>query len=174
MSQANSPRTASAQPDLLKQVRKETAAVLFTVALLQFGFTGLLLLWSRLLGEAVGPAALALELGLTAGPGLVATALALWALSRPLPAASVGLGLLAVLTALNVETLRYRIGGNVIFLMVHLVLAALLVRSIRTCLRLRRASAPAAGTSPTAGRLPGNGAGGEARDGTPLAPGAKL
>jgi hypothetical protein len=167
MSQADATLAVPPQPDLPRQARKEACGALLTLALLQFGYAALLVVLPRLLGASVDPGGLAIALAWTTGLGVIAAALGVWARFRPLPAAVVGLGLFAVLTLLTVASASQHVTkGSVVQLIVQVVLAAILVKSIRTSLRLRRLPAG----RPTSA----NGMGGEAVGGAPLAPGAKL
>ena len=163
MSQADAALTVAPQPDLLKQARKEASGALFTQAILQFGFAAVLVVLPRLLGASVDSAGLALALGWTVGLGVIAAALGAWARFRPLPAAVIGLGLFGALTALTVLSApKHDVRGGFVQLIVQVVLSVILVKSIRTSLRLRRGLAAA------------KDAGGDAAGGSRLAPGAKL
>jgi hypothetical protein len=119
------PRKAAAV-DPAAQARREASLALFALAILQLGFTGLMALIRQLMGVPLGSNRLTLELALTIGFGIAFAGLGMWARYRTLPAAVVGLVLYVVFAVLNVAL------GVILIL-----LAVLLVKAIRTCLKIR-------------------------------------
>jgi hypothetical protein len=163
------PLAAPPLADPLARARKEASAALFTLAFLQLASTAMLALLPRLLGATIDSTALAQALSWTAGLATIYVALGVWARYRLIPAAAIGLGLLTVYLALLIvqlasESIRM---GTAVQLLVQFVLAALLVKAIRTGLKVRRTSVQDA-------LRPANGTPCEGASSEPKAPGANL
>ena len=120
------PGEAKRAVDLAARARKEASWALFSLAGLPVAFTAMSVLIPRLLGVEVDPAALAEVLAWTAGFAVTFTALGVWARSRPLPPAVLGLALYVVLAVKSLAL------GLVLSL-----LAVLLIKSIHTSLKAR-------------------------------------
>ena len=117
-------KTAAVDP--AAQARREASVALFALAVLQLCFTGLMLLVRQFMGGPIEPGRLTLDLAATIGFGIAFAGLGLWARYRTMPAAVLGLVLYVVFAVLNVAL------GLLLIL-----LAALLVKAVRTCLKLR-------------------------------------
>jgi len=124
----DSPRSIVNDP--LAQARREASVALFTIAALLVGFAVLLLVMPRLLGATVDVVQRLRELGWLLGLAIVFAATGVWARYSPLPAAVVGLVLYLLLAVLSLAV------GLVLIL-----LAVLLVKAIRTCVKARRGPA---------------------------------
>ena len=109
--------------DLLAQARKEASRALFTLAVLQLFFTGMIVLTRWLLASPLEPAALGLMLGFAAA----FAGLGLWARSSPLLPAFIGLALYAAIAV-----------GSIALGLVLSLLALLLAKSIHSSLKARR------------------------------------
>lgn len=110
--------------------------MLFVIAFLQLVcMTAMTAVTPRLFGATVDPGRMALALGWTAGVGSLFAGLGVWARYRPLPAAAVGLGLFVLFAVADIVAAPERVGKGIIL---QLVLAALLVKAIRTCLKARQ------------------------------------
>ncbi len=123
----SAPPTAAAA-DPLAQARREASIALLTMAVLLAGFPGVLIVVPRLLGAPVDVGQTLLAFGVLFGLAAAFATTGVWARYQTLPAAVVGLILYLVLAVLHLAV------GLVLIL-----LALLLVKSIRTCLKGRRA-----------------------------------
>jgi hypothetical protein len=123
---ASAPSQTPAAVDPLARARREASGALFALAGLQLGFV-VLILMPRFLGVVVDSTQQAQALAWTAGFAVAFAGLGAWARFKTLPAAAAGLVLYAVLALAN------PMGGVLLIL-----LAALLVRAIWTCLKARR------------------------------------
>jgi hypothetical protein len=121
------PGEAKPAVDLPAQARKEASWALFALAGLPAAFTAMSVLIPRLLGVQVDPSTLAEVLAWTVGLAVAFAGLGVWARSRPLPPAVLGLALYVVLVV-----------KSAVLGLVLCLLAALLVKSIHTSLKARR------------------------------------
>jgi hypothetical protein len=119
------PPTATVDP--LTRARKEASWSLIALAIMPVTFAAMGALLPRLLGVTTESRQPTPVLGATLGFAVAFLALGLWARSRPLPAALLGLALYVTFTALNLAL------GLLLIL-----LAMLLLKSIWTCLRARQ------------------------------------
>jgi hypothetical protein len=119
------PPTTTVDP--LTRARKEASWSLIALAIMPTAFAAMGALLPRLLGVTTEARQPTQVLGVTLGFAAAFLALGLWARSRPLPAALLGLALYATFTALN-----WALG------LLLILLAVLLLKSIWTCLRARQ------------------------------------
>jgi hypothetical protein len=121
------PAPPTTMVDPLTRARKEASWSLIALAIMPTAFAAMGALLPRLLGVTTEARQPTQVLGVTLGFAAAFLALGLWARSRPLPAAILGLALYATFTALN-----WALG------LLLILLAVLLLKSIWTCLRARQ------------------------------------